>query len=95
MLKNCRIQNMFEKKINKNLEVVNMPKIIWEKLVSEIGGKETNSKIWRSKVPGGWLVRIHSVKEEVGENEHFISWAYAGLTFIPDSDHTWDGNSLP
>lgn len=75
--------------------VLIMPKIIWEKIGSEIDEKETNSKIWRSKVPGGWLVRIHSIKEEIGEDEHFVSWAYAGLTFIPDPDHTWDGNSLP
>jgi len=51
--------------------------------------------VWRSKVPGGWLVRIHSIKEEVAGDQPGISWAYGGLTFIPDSGHTWDGNSLP
>jgi hypothetical protein len=35
----------------------------------------------RAKVPGGWLVVvIHNT---------------SGLTFYPDPEHLWDGNSLP
>jgi hypothetical protein len=75
--------------------VINIPKIAWEKLEAEVDGKKTNSKVWRSKVPGGWLVRIHSMKEEAGGEHSAISWAYGGLTFLPDPGHTWDGNSLP
>jgi len=77
--------------------VVTIPKIIWEKLDSEVGGKQTNSKVWRAKVPGGWLVRMHSIKEEADSSHGtplVYSWGYGGLTFIPDPDHTWDGNSL-
>jgi hypothetical protein len=75
--------------------VIIMAKIAWEKLDAEVDGKKTNSKVWRSKVPGGWLVRIHSIKEEAGSDQPGISWAYGGLTFLPDPGHTWDGNSLP
>lgn len=38
--------------------------------------------IYRSKVPGGWLV---------------ASFGHSGdmaLTFYPDPDHKWDGNSI-
>jgi hypothetical protein len=74
--------------------VIIISKIAWEKLDAEVDGKKTNSKVWRSKVPGGWLVRIHSIKEEAGEHSG-ISWAYGGMAFLPDPGHTWDGNSLP
>jgi hypothetical protein len=74
--------------------VIGIPTLAWEKLDGEIGGKKTNSKIWRTKIPGGWLVRMHSTKEEVSEQSG-TSWAYGGLTFLPDPDHKWDGNSLP
>jgi hypothetical protein len=36
----------------------------------------------RAKVPGGWLVLV-----EMGQG--------IGLTFYPDPNHTWNGNSLP
>lgn len=52
----------------------------WEEIKND--GPPRNS--WRAKVPGGWL---------------FILWwgaAYdgSGITFIPDPEHKWDGNSL-
>jgi len=74
-----------------------MPKIVWEKLDSEINGKQTNSKVWRTKVPGGWLVRMHGIKEEVDSSHGaplVYNWGYGGLTFIPDPNYIWDGNSL-
>ena len=36
----------------------------------------------RTKIPGGWLVFMRD-----GDA--------AGLTFYPDPEHKWDGNSLP
>lgn len=36
-------------------------------------------EVQRAAVPGGWLVRV---REYPGEP--------AGLTFMPDPDHTWD-----
>jgi hypothetical protein len=55
-------------------------KIVWEKLGS-IGGPD---EAYRSKVPGGWI--FSSVFILAGES--------AGVTFIPDPEHKWDGNSL-
>lgn len=39
-------------------------------------------KFYRSMVPGGWLVFCRGSSE-------------GGMTFIPDPNHQWDGNSLP
>jgi hypothetical protein len=39
-------------------------------------------EISRAKVPGGWLVV-------------FRSGSGGGLTFVPDSEHHWDGKTLP
>jgi hypothetical protein len=57
----------------------NEMKVIWEKIKSEniFGG----GSLWRSKVPGGWIIRLS------GNGE--------GLAFYPDPEHKWDGNSLP
>jgi hypothetical protein len=41
-----------------------------------------NYSFYRAKVPGGWLISM-----VYGEG--------AGLTFYPDPEHKWDGNSLP
>jgi hypothetical protein len=40
-----------------------------------------------AKIPGGWLVMIR-VRNRLGED------AGVGLTFVPDPEHKWDGNSL-
>jgi len=38
--------------------------------------------IKRAKIPGGWLVWCDGGLK-------------GGLTFVPDPNHEWDGNSLP
>ena len=38
--------------------------------------------MYRSKVPGGWLIMVRGSTAP-------------GLTFLPDPNHKWDGNSLP
>ena len=38
-------------------------------------------KVYRSKVPGGWLVFMSSAGDNVA------------LTFYPDPTHKWDGSS--
>ena len=48
----------------------------WEKVDT------ADPRMYRAKVPGGWLVMI------VWGNE-------ASITFYPDPDHEWDGSSLP
>ena len=52
----------------------------WEK-VPEQGRSSVYSQTERAKIPGGWLVRT-----SLGEG--------SGVTFVPDPDHKWDGNSL-
>ena len=54
--------------------------IEWQEL-SNSGNVHAGVETFRAKVPGGWLV-IASNKQGVG------------VTFLPDPDHTWDGNSV-
>ena len=42
--------------------------------------------MYRAKVPGGWLVKVML--------NSFKPNAAVSLTFYPDPDHSWDGNSL-
>lgn len=41
--------------------------------------RTTHSTVLRTKIPGGWLVMPHGG---------------AGLVFVPDAQHVWDGKSL-
>lgn len=58
----------------------------WEKIECVANGDTPISRtVYRSKVPGGWLVQV-------------VFGAYSGtgtgLAFYPDPGHEWDGNSL-
>jgi hypothetical protein len=55
----------------------------WEEIMSRGLGFATT---FRANVPAGWFVFI---KDSPGQ------YAYSGLTFYPDPEHKWDGNSLP
>jgi hypothetical protein len=60
--------------------------IIWEELKSERarpGFLAVQFTVYRSKVPGGWLVYTQST---FGEGA-------SGMAFVPDPNHEWDGNS--
>lgn len=50
----------------------------WEELEQE---GVPYGRIFRVKVPGGWLVRVHQPEGE-------------GITFYPDPNYSWDGKSL-
>ena len=66
-----------------------MAKIEWEEIVHnrfEPQFKLPHFALIRSKVPGGWLVAFYGDNTDAG---------YGGLTFVPDPNHRWDGNSLP
>lgn len=52
----------------------------WEKIDSR--GQNFSSYIERAKVPGGWLLKPRTADG-------------GGMTFYPDPNHKWDGNSLP
>ena len=45
--------------------------------------------VYRSKVPGGWLIYAYGES-----NEEAMPSAHGGLTFCPDPTHQWDGTSL-
>ena len=56
-----------------------MPKITWEKLDSEINGKQTNSKVWRTKIPGvGWSACTASRKKSTAVMA--LPWSIIGGT---------------
>jgi len=46
-----------------------------------------STEIHRAKIPGGWLVSAHTPNRDNNEN--------TSVTFVPDSEHKWDGKSLP
>ena len=58
----------------------------WQEVDSSPGKKGLFAfdwKVYRTKVPGGWLVLVmHNTNR-------------SGLTFYPDPEHKWDGASLP
>ena len=56
----------------------------WQRLLSKqlIGPA---SLIFRTKIPSGWLVLLRPSGTNGVES---------GVTFVPDPDHKWDGNSL-
>lgn len=60
-----------------------MPELEWEELDS--GFKRT--VILRSPVPGGWLVYA-------SDGSFSDCPASLAMTFVPDSDHSWDGGSV-
>ena len=51
----------------------------------DMGRKKTGwfADFRRTPVPGGWLVAF------------CIEDGGSGLTFVPDANHEWDGNSVP
>jgi len=62
--------------------------IKWETLDRESADRDADCYLQRAKVPGGWLVRW-------GECVPINAYGYGGMTFYPDPEHKWDGNSLP
>jgi hypothetical protein len=65
-------------------------KLKWEFIETE----EEVFLVKRAKIPGGWLVWA-AENEEPEEGEVWTPTIAAGLTFVPDPTHAWDGNSLP
>jgi hypothetical protein len=69
----------------------------WELIENE--GPEFITAVHRSAVPGGWLVvtqtydHYNSESSEPAEGDTPPMPVGCGLTFVPDPDHTWDGNT--
>jgi hypothetical protein len=60
-----------------------MPELNWEMLASKKVPNAGNLiHIYRSRVPGGWLVFANQ------------GGGPSGLTFVPDPHHTWNGGSV-
>lgn len=59
------------------------PHLVWHKLNSSSAGGEffKLGDVYRSKVPGGWLILVTNNAR--------------GVMFYPDPEHNWDGGSLP
>ncbi|MGV6826597.1 MAG: hypothetical protein ACWA5Q_06450 [bacterium] len=52
----------------------------WKDIECDGGPKS----MYRAKIPGGWLLSVRGYDDKEG----------GGLTFIPDPNHEWDGNSI-
>jgi len=59
------------------------------KLTFKLIGTAAFGDIYRSKVPGGWLIYACQVS-----NDGVYPHAHGGPTFYPDPTHEWDGGSL-
>ena len=80
--------------------------LIFEKLEQNwtIGDdKKPVFNIFRAKIPGGWLVCMEQYNydwQNSGSSPNYggwgygYGWGYGGMTFIPDPNHEWDGNSI-
>ena len=53
--------------------------LCFELLPNRINTTSASFAIYRSKVPGGWLVAVRP---------------HDSLTFVPDPQHEWDGGSV-
>ncbi len=87
---NFFIDKFFKKQLNLQFSysehvIENMAKLIWESIENdELGDRMFGTQTIftkRAKVPGGWLVCM-------------IGGRAGGITFYPDPNHQWDGNSL-
>jgi len=54
--------------------------------VSENTAVTERMQVYRAKILGGWLVLVTS---------QVAGYQHEKLTFVPDADHTWNGESLP
>ena len=60
-------------------------KIRWERVNSDFG------EVYRSRVPGGWLVFLSETSISDEPYSGFPERPYAALTFYPDAEHEWQG----
>ena len=69
-----------------------MATLEWERLKSkgkaaadDPAGHAPGGHIYRSKVPGGWLLAMYDTRSTSD---------FGSVAFYPDPSHDWDGNSL-
>ena len=66
------------------------PQFIWSSIKDAGGPNSLN--VYRSKVPGGWLVLVHHKVErgqQSGTGFGLGAGIGSGVTFVPDPEHSW------
>ena len=63
-----------------NQKTEDLPICEFEEIQAPVKNKKIAGRMYRAKVPNGWIVSLRMDG--------------AGLTFIPDSNHKWDGCSI-
>ena len=66
------------------------PSISFEEILLSDAGDIEDGYLYRAKIPGGWLVVFVSEKD----SRQDVGKRAAGTTFVPDTNHEWDGSSL-
>lgn len=62
-----------------------IPTLKWQKIKNTGPLSAERAETYRTQVPGGWLL---SLTDANGTGRGI------GITFVPDPNHEWDGNSL-
>ena len=68
------------------------PQFMWRPIKSP--GAPRSLNVYRTKVPGGWLVLVSEFREKGQHNRSPDGYGYgvgigSGVTFVPDPEHTW------
>lgn len=66
----------------------------WEEIRTQEGPH--TMRLYRARLPGGWLVYAceGSIEGESVWNYRQAPSASAGLTYVPDPEHEWDGGTV-
>ncbi len=86
----CAIGIVYSQQVDKKPNAQANPKLTWVRVPSEGDIFEPKFEVWRTKIPGGWLVTTGFLKMQ-GAN---AAGGGNGVTFVPDPGHNWDGGSL-
>jgi len=56
----------------------------------EISSPDAHHSVFRSKIPGGWLVTVGFDLDP----ENQFGGTGSSISFVPDPEHKWDGGSV-
>jgi len=66
------------------------PQLVWSPIKD--AGAPNRLRVYRARVPGGWLVLVHHKEERSQSNGSGVGVGVgigSGVTFVPDPEHTW------